>query len=465
VQEGTSGVNINRRARRVRVGADGVGLVSRAGTLLLRELTVDTGLAAGWTEALLDTYKAAPSLHLPGRVLADLAVAIADGGDALTHLSTLRDQGKLFGAVASEPTAWRAVERVDEAHLDRLRVVRAAARERAWAAGAGPDVAAGLTIDLDATITIAHSEKQNTAATWKRTYGFHPLLAYLDRPDVSGGEALAGLLRPGNAGSNTAADHVTVLGMALAALPERARPRPGDPDSPKVLVRTDAAGATHAFAAVVRERGCAFSLGFAIDDAVQEAILRVPARAWTPAYDLGGQPRDGAQVAEITGCVNLSAWPAGSRLIIRRERPHPGAQLRFTDISGHRFTAFLTDTKGGQLADLEVRHRSHARVEDRIRCQKATGLRNLPCRGYQQNKAWLELSLAAADLLTWAQALCFSGGLARCEPAAFRYRVLGMAARLIRTGRTWRLKLDQDWPWATHLATAFARLRAAPWPA
>jgi hypothetical protein len=199
VQEGTSGVNINRRARRVRVSADGTGLVSRAGTLLLRELTAVTGLAAGWTEALLDTYRAAPSRHLPGRVLADLAVMIADGGDALTHLAVLRDQGKLFGPVASEPTAWRAVERVDEAHLARLRAVRAAARERAWAAGAGPDAGAGLTIDLDATVTIAHSEKENAAATWKKTYGFHPLLAYLDRPDVSGGEALAGLLRPGNA--------------------------------------------------------------------------------------------------------------------------------------------------------------------------------------------------------------------------------------------------------------------------
>ena len=455
----------NRLARRVKVSADGIGLVSRAGTLLLRELTVETGLAAGWTGALLDTYKAAPVAHLPGRVLADLAVMIADGGDALTHLAVLRDQGKLFGAVASEPTAWRAVERVDEAHLARLRQVRAAARERAWAAGAGPDVAAGLTIDIDATITIAHSDKQNAAATWKRTYGFHPLLAYLDRPDVSGGEALAGLLRPGNAGSNTAADHVTVLDMALAALSERARPRPGDPASPKILVRTDAAGATHAFAAALRERGCGFSLGFAIGEDVQAAVLKVPARAWTPAYDCDGEPRDGAQVAEITGMTDLSAWPAGSRLIVRRERPHPGAQLTFSDASGHRFTAFLTDTRGGQLADLEVRHRSHARVEDRIRGQKATGLRNLPCRGYAQNKVWLELSLAATDLLTWAQALCFDAALARCEPAAFRYRVLAVAARLIRTGRTWRLRLDKDWPWATCLAAAFARLRAAPWPA
>jgi len=134
-------------------------------------------------------------------------------------------------------------------------------------------------------------------------------------------------------------------------------------------------------------------------------------------------------------------------------------------LATHRFTAFLTDTRGGQLADLEVRHRSHARVEDRIRTGKATGLRNLPCKGYDQNRVWLELSLAAADLLTWAQALCFDGALARCEPAAFRYRVGHVAARLVRTGRCWRLRLDRDWPWAAQLATAFNRLRAAPWPA
>ncbi len=455
----------NRRSKRVKVSADGTGLVSRSGTLLLRELTVDTGLAKAWTVALLDTYKAFPTVHQPGRVLADLAVAIADGGDALSHLATLRDQGKVYGTVASEATAWRAVERVDEAHLPLLQAGRVAARARAWAAGAGPNLSAGLTIDLDATITIAHSEKVNAAKTWKKTFGFHPLLAYLDRPDVAGGEALAGLLRAGNAGSNTAADHVSVLDMALAALPAHARPRPGDPKATRVLVRTDAAGATHTFAQALRDRGCGYSLGFTIDASVQEAVLSVAEADWVPAYDIDGQPREGAWVAELTGQVSLASWPTGSRLIIRRERPHPGAQLRFTDVDGHRFTAFLTDTAGGRLADLEVRHRSHARVEDRIRCGKATGLRNFPCKDYALNRVWLELSLTAADLLTWAQALCFTGELARCEPATFRYRVCSVAGRLVRSGRSFRLRLDTDWPWARHLETAFVRLRTAPWPA
>jgi len=251
-------VKSNRRSRRVKVSATGTGLVSRSGVALLRELTEVTGLVDGWTEELLDTYKAVPTVHAPGRVLTDLAVTIADGGDALSHLATLRDQDKLFGVVASAPTAWRVIHRVDAEHLARLRTVRAAARERAWAAGAGPDLKAGLTIDLDATILISHSEKENAAATWKRTFGFHPLMAYLDRPDVAGGEALAGMLRTGKAGSNTAADHQQVLAMALAALPAHARPRPGAPDSPQVLIRTDSAGSTHAFAKTLRDAGCGF---------------------------------------------------------------------------------------------------------------------------------------------------------------------------------------------------------------
>jgi hypothetical protein len=208
-------------------------------------------------------------------------------------------------------------------------------------------------------------------------------------------------------------------------------------------------------------------MGFTINQATQDAILALPEEAWTAAYDIDGEPRDGAWVAEVTGLLDLDKWPEGSRVIVRRERPHPGAQLRFTDADGHRF--IITDTPPGgpkrQLADLEVRHRSHARVEDRIRCAKASGLRNLPCKSYQLNKVWLELVLTAGDLMSWTQALCLDGDLARCEPAALRYRLLHVAARLVRTGRRWHLKIDKDWPWATHLATAFARLRAAPWPA
>jgi hypothetical protein len=263
------------------------------------------------------------------------------------------------------------------------------------------------------------------------------------------------LLRAGNAGSNTAADHVTVLNWALAAVPEPWRPRPGgpsdpaDPDAPKVLVRCDTAGATHTFADACREQGVGFSFGFPVDARVQDAVdtLNI-GHAWYPAIDTAGGIRDGAWVAEATGLVNVSSWPAGTRLILRKERPHPGAQLRFTDTDGMRVTAFITDTEPGvvpgQLAGLELRHRQHARVEDRIRELKATGLRNLPCHAFDANTAWLEIILAAADLVTWTRLLGFTDhhDLARCEITTFRYRVLHVAARITRGARQLRLRID-----------------------
>ena len=453
-----------KRAR-VKVSADGRGVVSHAGTALLRELAQETGLADAVSSALIDSYRGMP-VHMPGQVFADLAVVIADGADAVSGIEVLRDREALFGPVASIPTAWRLLDRVDEPHLERVRAARAAARARAWQAGAAPDPAGELRIDFDATISIAFSEKQNAAATWKKTFGFHPLLAFLDRPEVAGGEALAGLLRPGNAGSNTAADHVKVLDMALEALPAQARPRPGDPDSPRVLARSDSAGATHLFAAACRKRGVEFSFGFPVDERIQRIVNLIPGQCWHPAIEEEGL-RDGAWVAEATGMIDLSAWPEGSRLILRKERPHPGAQLTFTDIDGHRVTAFLTDTgRGlipGQAGGLELRHRQHARVEDRIREGKATGLRNLPCRGWDENSAWLEAVLAAADLICWAKLICFAHvpSLARCEIAAVRYRVLHVAAQLTRSARQTCLRIDRTWRWAAQIAEGFRRLRAA----
>jgi hypothetical protein len=464
--EGTSEMKRSGRALGVKVSADGKGVVSHAGAALLRELAAATGLAGAVTGALLDSYRGFP-LHMPGQVFADLAVAIADGVDAVTGIEVLRDREALFGPVASMPTAWRLLDRIDERHLPRVRAARAVARRRAWEAGAAPELGSELRIDFDATISIAHSEKQDAAATWKKTFGFHPLLAFLDRPEVAGGEGLAGLLRPGNAGSNTAADHVAVLDLALEALPEHARPRPGDPGSPPVLARSDSAGATHAFAAACRERGARFSFGFPADERIQHIVGLIPDQCWHPAIEDAGQLRDGAWVAEATGMIDLSSWPEGSRLILRKERPHPGAQLTFADVDGHRITAFLTDTGPGvipgQAAGLELRHRQHARVEDRIRQAKAAGLRNLPCRGREENSAWLEAVLTAADLICWAKLICFSHvpSLARCEIAAFRYRVLHAAAQLTRSARQVCLRIDRTWRWAARIAEGFRRLRAA----
>ncbi len=406
----------------------------------------------------------------------DLAVAVADGADAISGIAVLTDRQELFGPVASMPTTWRGLDRIDRGHLPAVHAARAKARAAAWAAGAGPDLGQELCLDFDATITIAHSEKQNAAATWKRTFGFHPLLCFLDRPEIAGGEALAGMLRAGNAGSNTAADHIEVLNLALDALPEYARPRPGDleagaPDGPRLLARSDSAGATHKFADACRSRGVRFSFGFPVDARVQAIVDVIPEACWHPAIDTdtdeGTEIRDGAWVAEATGMIDLDSWPEGSRLILRKERPHPGAQLTFTDVDGHRVTALLTDTPAGvvpgQVAGLELRHRQHARVEDRIREAKSTGLRNFPCRAWNENNAWLQVVLTATDLIAWTQLIAFKHvpQLARCEIAAFRYRVLHVAARLTRGARQLRLRIDKTWRWATHIAEGFTQVRAA----
>jgi Transposase DDE domain group 1 len=198
------------------------------------------------------------------------------------------------------------------------------------------------------------------------------------------------MLRPGNAGSNTAADHIEAVRLALAQLPAAARRR--------VLIRADSPGGTHGFLEWLARRRLQCSAGFTITDDMQPAIMRLPAAAWTPAYDGAGRVRDGAWVAELTGLLNLSSWPEGMRVIVRKERPHRGAQLRFTDVGGHRFTAFATSARTGQLADLELRHRRRARCEDRIRCAKDTGLRCLPLHGYDQNQIWCQIVALACEL-------------------------------------------------------------------
>jgi hypothetical protein len=454
----------------MKVSADGGGVVSHAGVGLLREVADLTGLSSQVTEVLADTYRG-PWTHAPGDVFADLAAAVADGADCVDSVGSLwGDRQQVFGPVASTTTLWRLVdERVDAAHLPGIRAARAHARERAWAAGAAPDHRGWLHLDVDATICIDHSDnKENAAATWKKTFGFHPLLVFLDRPDIAAGEALAGLLRKGNAGSNTTADHITVLDQALASLPPAYRPGPDNPDAPQLLIRSDSAGATHGFAAACRDAHAGFSLGAVIDARIQAAVeVLGAADAWYPAIDTDGAIREGAWVAEATALVDLSAWPPGTRLVLRKERPHPGAQLRFTDSDGHRVTGFLTDTADGaipgQLAGLELRHRQHARVEDRIRGAKATGLRNLPFNAFHANAAWLEIILAATDLIAWTKLIGFTDhpDLACCEIAAFRYRVLHTAARITRGARQTRLRIDATWRWAKAIATAWQAIRAA----
>jgi hypothetical protein len=436
---------------KVVVAPDGEGLVSHAGSALLAQVAEKTGLV-GALSLELAGLKQRRSGHDQGRVIRDLAVMLADGGDCLADIGALGDQAALFGPVCSDATAFRVIDRIasDPDGLERLRAAHARARARVWELTGAPEL---LEIDLDATLIGSHSEKEGAAGNFKGGYGFHPMLAYAEQT----GEALAGELRPGNAGANTAADQITVAEHAISQIPEE------HIEGIEILLRADSAGASHDLLHWCREARIRFSVGYELSEAVRTQVLQIPDEDWVSAVEQDGTPRANGQVAEITSHLDLAGWPSGSRVIVRRERPHPGAQLSFSDHDGHRFQAILSD-QPGEIVEIERRHRARAHVEDHIRNDKDTGMRNLPFKDFEHNRVWLAIVQIAHDLLAWMKRLLLTGKLARCEPKRLRYRILHVAGRLAFHARTATLRLQAGWPWANELTSAFQRLAALPAP-
>ena len=440
-------MNATQAAKRVKVTGDGKGVAGHAGVLLLAELADRVGLTSALSAAMAHTRQRR-SVHDPGVVLAHLAVSLADGGDCLADIAVLRNQPDLFGDVASDATVFRVVDSVHAVGLRTIAAARAAARAVAWAAGAAPDE---IVIDLDGTLLDAHSDKADATPTYKHGFGFYPIVAYLDET----GEALAGLLRPGRAGSNNAADHLDALDRALAQLPIA-------PDEAEMLVRTDSAGATHDFIDGCRARRVRFSSGLPIDERARNALLLAQEEDWLAAVETDGTVRDGAWVTELTGLIELDSWPDGTRVIARRERPHPCVQLSLFDLdNGFRHQLFITDQTDPDLPALELRHRHRAHVENRIRAAKDTGLRNLPCVDVVCNDTWLQLVLIAQDLMAWSQRLCFQGALAVAEPKRLRHRVFHAAATIAHSGRQTVVRFQRTWPWVDDIVIAFKQLRVA----
>lgn len=404
--------------------------------------------------------------------MTDVATMLADGGTRLRHVSVLAGQPRLFGRVASASTVTRTIaalaDNVDET-VASLDTARATVRAAAWQAGANPacvtaaaqDPAVPVCIDLDATLVVAHSDdKDGAAKTYKRTWGFHPMTAWLDRGDGTG-EALAAQLRPGNAGANHTGDQIAILDRALAQLPPL-------PDGTRVLMRGDTAAAVTGLVDHCRDLAIEFSVGWAFRDATRQIVHDLhtgDSDAWVPARRPDGQVRTGAAVIEVTDRLDLSSWPDRSRVIVRREPLHPGAQQTFDDIDGFRFTALLTDQPDHDIAALDLRHRAHARVEDRIRCAKNTGLSTMPCDTFDRNQIYTQIVMLAADLLTFTQRLTLTGQHAIAEPKLLRYQLLHVAGQFTTSGRQRTLHLPTDWPWTQALLAAFRRLRALPAPA
>jgi hypothetical protein len=494
-------VNVTGWSRGLEVTAGGQGIVSHAGLVLLRQLADRTGLTGGLSRALASRRLL---IHDRGRVLADLACAIADGAEVISDFRVLADQQELSGLVASVPTCWRALSEIaGGGSRPRARITAAvnAARRPAWAGiaarhGALPGIQVadkmleGVTcIRLDATVTPAHSDKELAEPNYKG-FGHHPLLAYCDNT----GEPLAGKLRKGSAGPNTVADHLEVLEAAVTALPPPFRRR--------LMVTCDGAGASHGLIerldALAARPGhqLVYSVGWDLSERERTAITAVPEQAWQIALGHRGEARERrtgdacpdlrcghrkcwieeAHVTELTGLLRegpagdqLAGWPERMRVFARRERPHPGAQLTlFEAEDGWRYCLWVTNLPGrtpgwrGQPAYIDAAHRVHARVEDAIRTGKDTGIGRFPSQAFALNQAWLAAALIAATLLAWLKLLALDGHLARAEPKALRYRILHAAGRLARSGRRRRLKIAATWPWAPAIVTAWDRVTALP---
>ena len=450
-------------------------LISSSGALLLWESIRVAGLDRGLSAALAP-WRPAGARHDPGKILLDVATAVALGGDCLADIAAVRAQPTIFGLVASDPTVSRLFTTlagdVDEA-VAAIRQVRAEARARVWsrrrplAGDRGNRHGGQVIVDIDATLVTAHSDKEHAEPTFKRGYGFAPMCAFIDHGQHGTGETLGIDLRPGKASPWNSADHRAALDNALVQLPEQERSQ--------VLVRADTGACSKVFLHRITDLGLEYSIGFQAQDTVKAAIETIPEQAWRAALDSDGEPREGAQVAELTAWMPTPVtqnrasrpgpkhWPEGMRVIARRERPHPGAQLRLTDHNGWRITCFATNTRGPgwTLTTLEVRHRQRARCEDRIRGLKDTGLRNLPFHGYAQNRLWLEVIALAADLLAWTQTLAFNERepARRWEPKRIRFRILAVAGLIIRSGRRRKLRLPRDWPWNHLIDTGWTTLR------
>jgi hypothetical protein len=494
-------VNVTGWSKGLEVTGGGQGIVSHAGLVLLRRLADETGLTAGLSKALASRRLL---IHDRGRVLADLACAIADGGEVISDFRVMGDQGEMFGLVASVPACWRALNEIaagGSRPLARITGAVSTARRRAWAAtaarhGALPGIRiADKTLEqvtcvrLDASVVPACSDKELAEPNFKG-FGHHPLLAYCDNT----AEPLAGKLRRGGAGSNTTADHLEVLDAAITALPPAYRRR--------LMVTADGAGASHGLIerldALAARRGyqLIYSVGWELGERERTAITAVPHDAWQIAVDHRGEVRERraddactdrgcghrqcwieeAHVSELTALLRegpagdqLAAWPATMRVFARREHPHPGAQLTlFEAADGWRYSLWVTNlparTSGwrGQVACIDAAHRVHARVEDCIRTGKDTGIGRFPSHAFAFNQAWLAAALTAAALLAWLRLLALDGPLAKAEPKTLRYQILHAAARLTASGRHRRLKIAATWPWAEAIITAWERITALP---
>ncbi|NIA24593.1 MAG: IS1380 family transposase, partial [Gammaproteobacteria bacterium] len=409
-------------------------------------------------------------VHDRGRVLVQAMLTLAGGGESCADIETLASQGRLFGSVCSDTTLYRTFTRtLDTTTMERARRAWAQIRAEVWrrtsvTGGDGP-----VILDVDATLVEIHSEHKDGAAPhFKGGFGFHPLFCFADGT----GDVLAGMLRPGNATANDTADLLAVVDDGIGQLPSDVAAGHREGDDPglaerRIVVRSDSAGGTKAFTNGLRARNIGFAVVARRQTAVAAAITVAnddPTR-WIPAVGQDGDPvkptSDGrtAAVCEVTDLLDLTGWPDGTRLIIRRQPLHPGTQTTLLPDLAYRFWGHYTD-QGGDPVELDRQMRAHAHVEDHIERLKDSGLQRFPFTRWEANQAWLQTICWAADLVRWFQLLCLDGPLARAKPKRLRWTLWHTPARIIRTARRDIIRILDGWPTAADIIAAYRAIAA-----
>jgi len=459
-QEGTSKMHATS-TRRAIVEPGGDQVVAHVGLHALGSFADALGLGDALSKRI-PVRSARLPVHDRGKVLVHAMLMLAGGGECCADIEHLRIEGSLFADVCSDSTLYRTfTEDLGEETLTSLKEGFAEVRARVWKKLGLTKGTEPIVLDIDATLTTVHSEaKEGTGPNYKGGFGFHDMGCFADAT----GETLSMLLRPGNAGANDAEDHLVVLDEAIAQLPPSIAAGHRDEDLPsdvrrRVVVRTDSAGATYDFVWGCFDRNIGFSVTARTTAQVQGAIAQIAdnARRWKPARHQDGRRRRGAAVAEVSDLVDLSKWPPGTRLIIRREPLHPGAQQSLFPSLEYRYWGHYTDQSGSPVSR-DVFHRAHAHVEDHLERLKDSGLLRLPFSNLDANRAWLAEICFAADLVRWFQAYCLSGALRSAEPKALRWRLWHTPARLVRSGRQRVVRLLESWPDTPDILRAYRRV-------
>lgn len=444
------------------VEGGGDGVVAHVGLHALGSFGDRLGLGGALSGAITDPREQR-ALHDRGKVLVQAMLMLAGGGEACSDIEHLRAQTALFGPVPSDSTLYRTFRRIDPPALARLWEAMAEVRATVWRRSSATTGVAPVVLDIDASLMEIHSEnKQGTAPTYKKGFGFHPMFCFADAT----GEALAVLLRPGNAGANSIADHLEVLDAAVSQLPGEIAVghRPGEDREMvrrEVVVRADSAGCSPRLAWACRDRNVGFAVVARSTGKVHAAISRaVDDQAfWAPALRQDASERPGAAVAELTEHTDLDGWPPGTRLIVRREPLHPGAQTSLFPSTEFRYWGHYTDQEG-HAVDLDVTMRAHAHVEDHIRRLKASGAERFPFTDLDANRAWLATVCWADSLVRWFQLLCLTGPLAKAEPKTLRWALWHTPARLVHHARQTIIRILDGWPTTTHILHAHQAIAA-----